>query len=243
MGARARFHQAASSRSPTASALRVGCSSERLGVPQCQQFIRVGSVSFSQELAFSLMRSDVRHISSSGSRSVGVAAAVSPWLTSTRLACAGARDRGTCDNHLTICRDEVEARVLKAMEDGLWSESRRTSCARSCRGPGRSPRGGVRERSASAPRDRSATCLSFVTGGESRESACRGCGGKPVFLVLQPLACVRVPGSVVGQRCRATAWPTSSPIPVSPVRRAAARSRQGTASARGPTAARSGRRP
>ncbi len=42
--------------------------------------------------------------------------------SSTRLACAGARDRGTCDNHFTIRRDEVEARVLKAMEDRLWNE-------------------------------------------------------------------------------------------------------------------------
>ena len=39
-----------------------------------------------------------------------------------RLACAGARDRGTCENHLTIRRDELEARVLKAMEDRLWNE-------------------------------------------------------------------------------------------------------------------------
>jgi site-specific DNA recombinase len=42
--------------------------------------------------------------------------------SSNRLACAGARDRGTCENHLTIRRDEVEARVLKAMEDRLWNE-------------------------------------------------------------------------------------------------------------------------
>src|SRR5438874_12696282 len=31
-----------------------------------------------------------------------------------RLACFGARDQGRCDNLLTIRRDEVEARVLKA---------------------------------------------------------------------------------------------------------------------------------
>jgi len=30
-----------------------------------------------------------------------------------RLGCFGARDQGRCDNHLTIRRDEVEARVLK----------------------------------------------------------------------------------------------------------------------------------
>ena len=42
--------------------------------------------------------------------------------SSNRLACAGARDRGICDNHITIRRDEVETRVLKAMEDRLWNE-------------------------------------------------------------------------------------------------------------------------
>jgi hypothetical protein len=42
--------------------------------------------------------------------------------SSSRLACAGARNRGTCENHLTIRRDEVEARVLKAMEHRLWNE-------------------------------------------------------------------------------------------------------------------------
>jgi site-specific DNA recombinase len=36
-----------------------------------------------------------------------------------RLACFGAREKGTCDNRLTIRRDEVEARVLKALEEKL----------------------------------------------------------------------------------------------------------------------------
>jgi site-specific DNA recombinase len=36
-----------------------------------------------------------------------------------RLACFGAREKGTCDNHLTIRRDEVEARVLKALQEKL----------------------------------------------------------------------------------------------------------------------------
>ena len=39
-----------------------------------------------------------------------------------RLACFGARDKGTCDNHLTIRRDEVEARVLKALEEKLLNQ-------------------------------------------------------------------------------------------------------------------------
>lgn len=36
-----------------------------------------------------------------------------------RLACFGAREKGTCSNHLTIRRDEVDARVLKALEEKL----------------------------------------------------------------------------------------------------------------------------
>jgi site-specific DNA recombinase len=36
-----------------------------------------------------------------------------------RLACFGARDQGRCDNHLTIRRDEVEARVLSALQEKL----------------------------------------------------------------------------------------------------------------------------
>jgi hypothetical protein len=35
------------------------------------------------------------------------------------LACFGARDKGTCTNHLTIGRDEVETRVLSALEEKL----------------------------------------------------------------------------------------------------------------------------
>jgi hypothetical protein len=36
-----------------------------------------------------------------------------------RLGCFGTRDQGRCDNHLTIRRDEVEARVLKALQEKL----------------------------------------------------------------------------------------------------------------------------
>jgi site-specific DNA recombinase len=36
-----------------------------------------------------------------------------------RLGCFGARDQGRCDNHLTIRRDDVEARVLRALRDKL----------------------------------------------------------------------------------------------------------------------------
>ena len=36
-----------------------------------------------------------------------------------RLGCFGARDQGRCDNHLTIRRDEIETRVLKALQEKL----------------------------------------------------------------------------------------------------------------------------
>jgi site-specific DNA recombinase len=39
-----------------------------------------------------------------------------------RLARFGAREKGTCDNRLTIRRDEVEARVLKALEEELLNQ-------------------------------------------------------------------------------------------------------------------------
>jgi site-specific DNA recombinase len=39
-----------------------------------------------------------------------------------RLGCFGARDQGRCDNHLTIRRDEVEARVLKALREKLLNQ-------------------------------------------------------------------------------------------------------------------------
>lgn len=39
--------------------------------------------------------------------------------SANRLSCFGARDQGTCGNHLTIRRDEVEGRVLKALQEKL----------------------------------------------------------------------------------------------------------------------------
>ena len=39
-----------------------------------------------------------------------------------RLGCFGARDQGRCDNHLTIRRDEVEARVLNALQEKLLNQ-------------------------------------------------------------------------------------------------------------------------
>ena len=39
-----------------------------------------------------------------------------------RLSCVGARYKGICDNGLTIRRDEVESRVLKALQDKLLNQ-------------------------------------------------------------------------------------------------------------------------
>ena len=39
-----------------------------------------------------------------------------------RLGCFGARDQGRCDNHLTIRREEVEARVLTALQEKLLNQ-------------------------------------------------------------------------------------------------------------------------
>jgi hypothetical protein len=39
--------------------------------------------------------------------------------SANRLSCFGARDQGTCSNKLTIRRDEVEARVLEALQENL----------------------------------------------------------------------------------------------------------------------------
>jgi site-specific DNA recombinase len=55
----------------------------------------------------------------SGLSKCGVCGAGFIMASRNRLACFGAREKGTCDNHLTIRRDEVEARVLKALEEKL----------------------------------------------------------------------------------------------------------------------------
>ncbi len=39
-----------------------------------------------------------------------------------RLSCFGARYKGICDNRLTIRRDDVEARVLKALQGKLLNQ-------------------------------------------------------------------------------------------------------------------------
>jgi site-specific DNA recombinase len=55
----------------------------------------------------------------SGLSKCGVCGAGFIMAGRNRLACFGAREKGTCDNHLTIRRDEVEARVLNALQEKL----------------------------------------------------------------------------------------------------------------------------
>jgi hypothetical protein len=55
----------------------------------------------------------------SGLTKCGTCGAGFIMASKNRLACFGARDQGRCDNHLTIRRDEVEARVLKALQEKL----------------------------------------------------------------------------------------------------------------------------
>src|SRR2546429_5811861 len=55
----------------------------------------------------------------SGLTKCGVCGAGFIMAGRNRLACFGARDQGRCDNLLTIRRDEVEARVLTALQEKL----------------------------------------------------------------------------------------------------------------------------
>src|ERR687897_1453238 len=55
----------------------------------------------------------------SGLTKCGVCGAGFIMSSKNRLGCFSARDQGRCDNHLTIRREEVEARVLRALQDKL----------------------------------------------------------------------------------------------------------------------------
>ena len=55
----------------------------------------------------------------SGLTKCGVCGAGYIMGSANRLSCFGARDQGTCSNKLTIRRDEVEARVLNALQEKL----------------------------------------------------------------------------------------------------------------------------
>ena len=48
--------------------------------------------------------------------------------SANRLSCFGARHKGICDNRLTIRRDEVEARVLKALQEKLLNHELFEEC-------------------------------------------------------------------------------------------------------------------
>lgn len=58
----------------------------------------------------------------SGLIKCGVCGSSYTMASRARLACAGATNRGTCTNTTTIRRDEIERRVLKAMEERLWNQ-------------------------------------------------------------------------------------------------------------------------
>jgi site-specific DNA recombinase len=58
----------------------------------------------------------------SGLSKCGVCGAGFIMAGRNRLACFGAREKGTCSNHLTLRRDEVEARVLKALQEKLLNQ-------------------------------------------------------------------------------------------------------------------------
>jgi hypothetical protein len=58
----------------------------------------------------------------SGLTKCGVCGAGFIMSGKNRLGCSGARDRGRCDNHLTIRRDEVEPRVLRALQAKLLQQ-------------------------------------------------------------------------------------------------------------------------
>jgi site-specific DNA recombinase len=58
----------------------------------------------------------------SGLTKCGICGSGFTMFSKDRLACAGARERGTCANTATIRRDDVERRVLKAMEERLWNQ-------------------------------------------------------------------------------------------------------------------------
>jgi DNA invertase Pin-like site-specific DNA recombinase len=58
----------------------------------------------------------------SGLSKCGVCGAGFIMAGRNRLACFGAREKGTCDNRRTIRRDEIEARVLKALQEKLLNQ-------------------------------------------------------------------------------------------------------------------------
>ena len=58
----------------------------------------------------------------SGLIKCGVCGSNYTMISKDRLACAGATNRANCTNKKSIRRDEVERRVVKAMEERLWNQ-------------------------------------------------------------------------------------------------------------------------
>jgi site-specific DNA recombinase len=58
----------------------------------------------------------------SGLTKCGVCGSGFIMASAKRLSCFGARYKGICDNHLTIRRDDVEARVLNALQEKLLNQ-------------------------------------------------------------------------------------------------------------------------
>jgi site-specific DNA recombinase len=58
----------------------------------------------------------------SGLTKCGVCGSGFIMASANRLSCFGARYKGICDNRLTVRRDDVEARVLKALQENLLNQ-------------------------------------------------------------------------------------------------------------------------
>jgi site-specific DNA recombinase len=58
----------------------------------------------------------------SGLTKCGVCGSGFIMASANRLSCFGARYKGICDNHLTIRRDDVESRILKALQQKLLNQ-------------------------------------------------------------------------------------------------------------------------
>jgi site-specific DNA recombinase len=61
----------------------------------------------------------IRAAYASGLTKCGICGAGFIMASKNRLGCFGARDQGRCDNHLTIRREEVEGRALRALQEKL----------------------------------------------------------------------------------------------------------------------------
>jgi hypothetical protein len=90
----------------------------------------------------------------SGLTKCGICGAGLIMSSKNRLSCFGARDQGRCDNHLSIRRDEVESRVLHALEEKLLRQDLFENSATSSAGDEPSADGAPRRSLGSRARDR-----------------------------------------------------------------------------------------